>query len=326
MICSNCKKEIPNDSKTCPICNNILAAYFETKPLTRKQKIELWIHKMIFPAIIIILLIGIIVGLCIKTKLKYDRITDISNLKLDPTNIHYVNDLYMFDDRYYKYMLNHDERKIYDSIYRTIKSRKELIAIKIDRYNITPNKFKTQTFKKIKDVLMLDHPELIEVSSITFVNIYDDEIVLRINYLSDENLINNTKEQINQIKTNTQNLNDEDKIKYVYNWFSQTEFVDKKTHTNSAYTCIVDKKCTRESYTKSIQIVLQNININSLIIIGEENAQQYEWNIVKLNNKYYNYDQTQAFKSKNEYAGLFYKNNIKITYKDMIPRISTKKK
>jgi hypothetical protein len=326
MICSSCRNEIPNDSKTCPICQNILAEFFETKPLTKKQKIQLLIHKMIFPSIMIILILGIIVGLYTKNKIKYDRITDISNLKLDPTNEHYVNDLYMSDDRFYKYMLNEDERKIYNTIYRTIKNKKELITIKIGRYDIPPTTFKTQTLKKIRDTLMNDHPELIEVNSINITNIYDDEIVLRINYIRKENLVEDVKNQINEIKTNANNLDEIDKIKYVYDWFKNTEFINKNSFNDSAYLCIVDKKCTRKGYAKSIQIVLQNLNINSLIAIGEKDAVQYEWNLVKVDNKYYNYDQTLSHNSTDNYDGLFHKlKKIKITYKSMTPKINSNK-
>ena len=78
MKCPKCFNEIANDNKICPICGNIFATYFEEIKLTKKQKIKLFLHRILFPLIVITTITGVIAFISIKQKKKMERITDVN--------------------------------------------------------------------------------------------------------------------------------------------------------------------------------------------------------------------------------------------------------
>lgn len=331
MKCSKCYKEIPNDSKICPICQNIFASFFQETKLTKKQKIELFLHKAIFPFIIALTIITLISLIYINQKIKSSRITDISNLQMDINSKDYINELYISDGRHYKYLLNQNEKNIYNQIYDAIKKNEETVSINLNEYKIDESKFTTKIFKKIKNVLSMDHPELINISTILISSIKNNQITIKINYILKieeyNNYIINIKNIINEIKEQTENMDDYNKIKFVYEWFyNNTTYKPKKgTVTYSAAECFINKECDNFGYAKAVQLTLQNLNINSILATGTIDNKYHEWNIVKINNKYYYYDQTISKQNKDEinYDGLLFKNKKYTLYhKSLMPNIS----
>lgn len=327
MKCPKCYNEIQKNSKICPICGNIFATYFEEIKLTPKQKIKLLAHKILFPTVIIIMIIMIIIYIIIKHQTKMNYITDVSDLTKDEA--YYINDLYISDSRHYKYLLNKKEKQIYDEILNAIINHQENIKIDLNEYEITQSKFITQTIRKIKDVLSMDHPELIElafisqkidenIASITMHYVFNKE-----EYKEIEKLM---KETIENIKEETKSLEEYKKVKYVYEYLYNTEKTNN-IESYSAYGCLILKQCNDEGYAKTSQIIFNNLKINSLISIGLINNKHHELNIVKVENKYYYYDQSLSKKnSKISYKGLLFKDkNYKIYYKKLMPTINGKK-
>ena len=63
-----------------------------------------------------------------------------------------------------------------------------------------------------------------------------------------------------------------------------------------------------------------------MIAIGSLNNKHYEWNIVKIKNKYYYYDQSIAKEKGISYKGLlFYDKKYELSYKKIMPPINKKK-
>lgn len=334
MKCSKCYNEIPDESKMCPICQNIFATYFEEVKLTKKQKIMLRFHKILFPIIFIIIISSTITSFYIQKQIKMNRITDINDLYLDKTSENYINDLYISDGRHYKYLLNEKEKDIYNQIYSAIKNNEETITINLTTYKIKTSTFSTETLKNIKNILSMDHPELINLSTISILSIDDEEAKLKINYafLKEEYEIQliKIKETIEEIKQQTETMNEYEKAKYIYEWFyNNTEYNTKKEPISySAAGCLVNKTCNQYGYSKATQIIFQNLKINSILATGSINNKYHEWNIVKIENKYYYFDQTisKQNKEKISYEGLLFKNNkYNLYHKKLMPTINGKK-
>lgn len=330
MKCPKCYNEIPNDSKTCPICQTIFASFFEETKLTKKQKLKLLLHKSIFILITLTFVLTIVFILYNEHKTKMNRITDINNLKLDKTSKKYINDLYISDERHYEYLLNEKEKEIYEKVINAIKNNEEIVEIDLNKYNIELSTFQTNTLKNIRSVISMDHPELISYTGLNISNLSNNNIKLKINKLviNEELEINKILEIINEIKTNTKNMDEYEKVKYVYDWFYQnTELISgKNIDINATYSCLINKECNSYSYAKSVQIIMQNLKINSLLATGIFENNYKEWNIIKIKNKYYYYDQTLALKNEISYDGLlFYSSKYKLYYKKLMPNISKKK-
>lgn len=319
MKCPKCYNEIPNDSKTCPLCGTIFASFFEEVKLTPKQKIKLFLHKALFPTIIILIIISLVTLKITTYKTKMKRITDIEDLIQDKTSKAYINDLYISDERHYKYLLNQKEQELYDKIIETIKNNQQEIEINIKEYADTKEEFNTKTIRQIKQTISMDHPELINIGQIkTSENI--DTFKIHIIYAINNEEYNIVEQQIisliEQIKEETIDYSEYEKIKHIYITLKEQtkETTNKDAKYNSA-ACIKEKECTSEGYSKLVQIIFQNLKINSLIATGNINTKYHEWNIVKVENKYYNYDQTTN-------KVLFKKSNYELYNKKLMPTVN----
>ena len=325
MKCPKCFNEIANNNKICPICGNIFATYFEEIKLTKKQKIKLILHRILFPLVITTVIVGIIVLITINQKRKMERITDVNELIKDETSVNYINDLYISDGRHYEYLLNKTEKEIYNILLDAIKKHEETIKIDKEKYKISESKFKTETIKKIKDVLTMDHPELIQVGNINY-GIELNQVTIKVDYIMNEEqylkAIDEMKNKIEELKIEDNEL---EVVKNVYNHLYDTELIQKHEISN-AYECLVQKKCNDKGYAKAIQIIFNNLKINSMIAIGTINHKHYEWNIVKVDNKYYYYDQTLAKENEDfSYKGLLFNDKkYELNYKSLMPTISKK--
>ena len=316
MRCSNCHEEIPNDSKTCPKCDTILASFFEDVVLTKKQKRKLFFHKMMFPIMIITMILIIDSILIIKFIEKENIIKEPSYVESDK--------IYESTNKYYKYILNSKEKEIYDEIMNAIKNNEETIEIDLKKYGINQHTFAQDTIRNIKHVISMDHPELINFGAINIAEINENSIKLVISYTMSKEKIeeanNQMLEKIEQIKENTKELSEYEKVKYVFNYFDEnTNIINiKNTQYFTAYSCMVLNECTMNGITSAVQIVFSKIGIDSIIVTGAKMNKYYEWNIVKIENKYYNYDQTEK--------KLFFKDDNYTSYhKKVLPNINGKK-
>ena len=304
MRCSNCHTEIPNNSKTCPKCDTILANFFEDVVLTKKQKIKLFFHKMMFLIIIIIIFLTIDSILITKFIQKTNAIKEPSFIESDL--------IYESTNKYYKYILNKKEKQIYDIIINAIYNNEETIIIDLTEYGINEHTFIHDTIRNIKHVLSMDHPELINFGLINISEKNGEKIKLIISYAI-------SNEKLEYFKTNTYDMSEYEKVNFVYNYFKEnTNIIDiKDTRYFTAYSCLVLNECTMNGITSAVQIVFSKIGIDSTIVTGAKMNKYYEWNIVKIENKYYNYDQTEK--------KIFFNDKNYIPYhKKVLPNINGK--
>lgn len=322
MKCPKCYNEIPNDSKTCPICQTIFATYFEEIKLTTKQKIKLFLHKSIFP-IIASLIIIVIISIKITTyKIKMSRIKDVNEIINEQSEKTYINDLYISDERHYKYLLNSKEKKLYNKIITAINNNESEIEIDIKEYSRTKQQFNTETIKHVKQVISMDHPELINLATIKTIENLDSfkiHITYAIKKEEYKNIEELIKQEIEKIKEQTNNKTEYEKIKTVKTILNEeTKTTTSKDSKYNSAACLKEKECTSEGYAKLVQIILQNIRITSLLATGNINTKYHEWNIVKIENKYYYYDQTSN-------KLLFKNDNYELYNKKLMPTINGKK-
>lgn len=315
MKCSNCRNNIPNDSKICPICGTIFASYFEDIILTRKQKRVLFFHRMFFPFLILIVVIIFTVFLLIR----YDTKLKIINESVVKDN----NEFYDSTEKYYKYILNTKEKELYDIIISSINNYEESVVLDLSNYNIDVSKFRTESLRNIKHVLSMDHPELIMLSSINVSDVENNKVKLIINYTASREVLSNSlkdiKDIISEVKVNTENMNELDKVKYVYEYLGEVEGTrDKDTRYYSAYSCLMLRKCNEYGFAKTVQIIFTNIGVNSTLVVGTLNNKYHEWNIVEIEGKYYNFDLANK-------KMLFKDNNYVLYHKNVIPSINGKK-
>ena len=112
-----------------------------------------------------------------------------------------------------------------------------------------------------------------------------------------ENQIN--KEVVN-ILSETEGKSDYQKILIIHDYLVDNVTYDETVSKNNIYNmygALVNKEAVCEGYAKAFQYLMQQIGIESVIIIGsatdsDENIQNHAWNYVKLNNTWYAVDVT----------------------------------
>lgn len=107
-------------------------------------------------------------------------------------------------------------------------------------------------------------------------------------------------EEIQSVLKQTQGKSDYEKILIVHDYLVDNvsyETTVSKQNIYNMYGAIVNKEAVCEGYAKAFQYLMNQIGVESVIIIGKatdtnENVQNHAWNYVKLNNTWYAVDVT----------------------------------
>ena len=135
--------------------------------------------------------------------------------------------------------------------------------------------------------------------------------------------IEKIKEIIKKVKNETNNLNEYDKVKYVYDYIGKNNKYGnpKDGISQSAYSAFnnnLSPVCA--GYAKASQILFNNIQVKSLLIYGDSKyalfiGAAHAWNVISIESKFYIYDVTM---SSGEANSEFYKGFL-IDDKDYSP-------
>ena len=223
------------------------------------------------------------------------------NLKVDKSSKYYVNDLYMSSNNAYNH-LNDNEKKMYDLIFESAKKYKQKININLQEQGCSNINECIEYANKAQSAIWVDHPELLQFGWISWTYTNTD-LTIKINYAVSSEIetdigVAYMKHQIEKIKKSTKNLNDREKIIYVYEWIGHHAKYDKVftglSKNQSAYNVFVKKNAVCAGFAKASQIILQNVGIDSECIEGDSGGGRHMWNVVTVDGKNYYYDSTYS--------------------------------
>ncbi len=200
---------------------------------------------------------------------------------------------YNFDTTYYPYfgMLNDNQKKVYKQIYAN--------ALSYSTTFVPVEKIDIKEIKEVFESIYNDHPELFWINtSYSYKYTSDDkcvQIILSFNETVDDieyhkKLFNDEANKIineaNKYSTNYA------KEKYVHDTIVKNVKYDKKANMNqSAYSALVNKKTICAGYSRAFQYIMIQLHIPTYYCVGISNV-NHAWNIVKLDDGYYNVDLT----------------------------------
>ena len=247
--------------------------------------------------------------------MNYTRIIEV-NPKIDKSSPAYVNDIYMSDERIYNNYLNEFEKMAYDDLKEMFKKRKIKNNVDLAKYQGKTINDISGYFIKAHEALMLDHPEMLHFSG-TGYHYSDAELVVDIEMAINNPIMEalNTlkiRRMIDNIRRETENMSDREKIKYVYEWIGENNTYDSlfttQSKNQSIYNVFIKGNAVCAGFAKASQVIFQNIGIESMTVSGQSGG-PHMWNIVKIDNKYYYYDSTFAAsindkENKRYYGGL----------------------
>lgn len=241
----------------------------------------------------------------------YIRLVD-KNPLIDRKSIQYVNDLYMSDGKIYNNFLNDKEKKVYMMLFENVKNMKKDFFIEIDNTLCSIDGECFGLLHKAHNAILLDHPELLMYSSYSALsknNIIEVNIEYAVPFKTLAYFSTFRIERIiDEIKKDTKNMSDKEKIRYVYEWIGKNNKYDKvftfMSKNQSIYNVFLNHNAVCAGFAKASQVIFQNIGINSYIVVGETTG-PHMWNMVELDNKYYYFDSTVAVSFK-DYRDKFY--------------------
>lgn len=274
-----------------------------------------------------------VILLIISIYIYYNFTIPVETNKLDKNSYHYVNDLYESDGRIYK-MLDKDEKKMYRTMYENSKKYNKKIKFYISEYNCTDYNECGELVDIAHFALHIDHPELFNYESYRWVS-NETEFKLTLDFaiqtkITDQIALMKTERVLAKIKEETKNMNDLEKIQYVYDWIGTKKY-DKLTlgsgKNQTIYNFFMHNKSVCLGFAKASQIIFQNIGINSYIAIGDKNG-SHAWNIVEYKDKYYYFDASVAASIKDKKSSYYYEglvqekmNDYQLEHPDWYPEI-----
>ena len=237
---------------------------------------------------------------------KNEEITDVKGIN--------INELEIKNSSYYYEKLTDEQKKIYKAVAVAIKNLDS--NAKIKEYNFTDDNTTMKDVKAAIHNLFLDHPEVFyvsndyTVSTIELLNSKRIEIDLK--YLvKDKNDLNKKiteiKNVIDPIINDAKNMDKFDAELYIhdkicemctYYKYSNIEAVPEECHT--IYGCLVNKQAVCDGLSKSLQIMLDKVEIDNILVTGNLQNQAHAWIMVKLDDNWYHMDITSNKSVRNE--------------------------
>lgn len=247
------------------------------------------------------------------------------NKFIDKNSEHYVNDIYMSDGRIYKNYLNENEKKMY--MYMLDSAREGLRGgeINFDEFGCRNYDDCSGLVATSHDALLIDHPELITYAGYTLRG-DDNKFYLSIDFAQNNMLAVRLAElkisrEIDNLKKKTKNMNEREKIEYVYDWVGRNNTYDDTftwtAKNQSIYNVFIHNNAVCAGFAKTSQVIFQNIGVESYIIIGNTTG-PHMWNIVRYGDKYYYYDSTVAASAHNQGESWYYNGLIQEKMNDYI--------
>lgn len=201
---------------------------------------------------------------------------------------------YTFDTTYYPYygFLSDDAKVLYKQIYAN--------ALELETSFVPVIEITVSEVINVVNAVYHDHPELFWMESGYTYKYTEDNICVHVNLNFNEtaNDIENSKkvyeEKANAIINQAVLLeSDYEKEKYVYQaLLDQVEYDESAQLHQSPYSALVYGKSVCAGYARAFQYIMLQLGIPTYYCTGE--TEGHAWNIVKLENGYYNVDVSRA--------------------------------
>ena len=234
-------------------------------------------------------------------------------LKLEEAKTEYVeynsefkiNELGIKMNSYYYNKLTDDQKKIYESISNAVKNFETEFAV---RDYVATDK---DTFASEVAVAILaftnDHPEVFylksQYSSYILSGLGGYIGYIKLNY-TEENMdlvnekLNKIKEKINEYTSDLDGLDDYEKELKIHDKLASTVTYSNLEDLPRAYHTIegtlIDNIGVCDGFTKSLQVIYNQVGIDSIVVIGTLDNNPHAWNLVNLDGNWYNVDVTSS--------------------------------
>lgn len=216
-----------------------------------------------------------------------------------------INELTINMNSYYYEKLTDEQKKIYESIANAVKNFESEFAVR-DYTTNSKDEFAEEVSIAIA-AFINDHPEVFYLQSQYSTYIlsgFDGNIgYVKLNYteatLDDVNAkIEIIKQKIQEYIAGTENLSDYEKELYLHDklaqnvTYSNLEDLPRAYHT--AEGPFLENIGVCDGFTKTLQILYDQVGIDSIIVLGVLDDNPHAWNLVNIEGQWYHVDLTSS--------------------------------
>lgn len=216
-----------------------------------------------------------------------------------------INELTINMNSYYYNKLNDGQKKIYESIANAVKNFQSEFPI---RDYVADNKENFAQEVSIAIAAFInDHPEVFYIesqySTYTLSGFNGDIGYIKLNYtestLEDVNSkIEIIKQKIQEYITGTENLSDYEKELYIHDKLAQSvtysDLEDLPRAYHTAEGPFLENIGVCDGFTKTLQILYDQLGIDSIIVLGVLDDNPHAWNLVNIEDNWYHVDLTSS--------------------------------
>ena len=238
----------------------------------------------------------------------------------------YINNLYESDEYFKNKLLDKEGKEIYEKLIDMSLNNEKSAEVSC-----------IECEEKMHDLycaLYLDHPELISYRGAsyrvypTYIEILNEQNLSKIQTYFGTRRI---EREMDIIKRETANMNEKEKIIYVYNYVASHNYdrIFMYSRSNqSAYSFFTKGSSVCAGFAKASQIIFQNIGVDSLLVLDEDHM----WNYVKYKDKWYIFDSTvgtsytdKSYDGYYDGLGETTTGEVKGYYEELYPKIESKR-
>lgn len=227
------------------------------------------------------------------TEYEYTEEFDINNIKVNTNN-------------YYYKKLSDNQKTIYHSLANGIRELNKEIILK--NYEYTDRQTSLEDVELVFSYFCLDHPEVFYLNNsytVSTVNsVLGSKITIEVSYsvesIDDLNAkVNKINDVIDSYLEDVEGksqmeaeiiLHDNLAKNVVYYEYSDVENVPANCHTIEG--AFLNHSAVCDGLSKALQVLLSNAGMKNIIVLGKLEAAPHAWNMVKLDDKWYNLDIT----------------------------------
>ena len=225
-----------------------------------------------------------------------------------------INRLKIKNQSFYYNTLNDTQKYIYTALANSIRDINNVV--KLSDYTYVSNDETAKDVDIVMQAFFADHPEVFYVESkytISTTTVFFKDVVeinVEYNVESKEDLeekITTIENKINEYLAlvNTDNIFDielvlHDNLLKNVSYYNYDKIENVPQYCHDIYGAFVKKEAVCDGFTKSMQILLDRKNIESIVVLGDLENEAHAWNLVKLDDSWYHLDVTsdQSIKEK----------------------------
>lgn len=225
-----------------------------------------------------------------------------------------INKMQISKSTFYYDKLTDDQKYIYSSVAQSVKELKNKVTLK--DYKVESQDQMTKDVDVAISTFFSDHPEVFYLDNRYYVSttnsLFGKKRDITLNYLVANKMdldgkIDLLNKQIDLILSKASGLqgidaeialHDELMLQTEYYEYDQIENLPINTH--NIYGTLIEKKAVCDGFAKTLQILFDRVNIESIIVLGSLENEAHAWNLVKLyDDNWYQLDFTSNKSVKN---------------------------